>query len=275
MASFVYTIGTVTVVVGATFLPFLPGGHDPLARPLSTMAWVLGRVGLLFVPIGMGWLWMSSRHVAGAVPPRWLARLTIGACVFVALVMSLVAFSSSGVLLAVGVAALAGRWIVHLARRVRTPIGTVRRMEPAIMTVAPLIVLAVQTAFGDTVATIARDRVIANGAMLIDDIEQHRVRHGVYPESLLSVVPDYKAGIVGVDRYRYESNGAAYNLLFEEPSLAFGTQRFVVYNPLDEQRFFSHDQDRVRLDGDELEANRGHRAIVSLAQPHWKVFLFD
>jgi hypothetical protein len=275
MASLVYAVVAVTVVVGTTFLPFLPGGHDPFARPLSTMAWVLGRVGLLFVPIGLAWLWASSRHTAGAVPPRWLARFTIGACAFVALVMSLVAFSSSGVLLAAGVAAVAGRWLVRLARRFRTPIRAMPRMAPFLVTLAPIAVLALQIALAEPVATIGRDRVVANSATLIADIEQHRDRHGAYPASLLAVVPDYKPGIIGVARYLYEPSGAAYNLVFEEPSLAFGTQRFVVYNPRDEQRFFSHDQDRVRLDGAELEANRGHRAIVALSQPHWKAFLFD
>jgi hypothetical protein len=275
MASLVYAVGTVTVVVGATLLPFLAGGHDPLARPLSTIAWVFGRVGLVFVPIGLVWLWASSRHTAGAVPARWLARLTIGACVVVALVMSLVAFSSSGVLLAAGGAGLAGWLLVCLGRRFRMPVSAIPRMAPVLVILVPIATLALQIALVEPIATTARDRVIANSTTLIADIEQHRIRHGVYPASLLAVVPDYKPGLVGVDRYLYEPSGAAYNLVFEEPSLAFGTQRFVVYNPRDEQRFFSHDQDRVRLDGDELEANRGHRAIAALAQPHWKVFLFD
>jgi hypothetical protein len=275
MAPLVCAFGAVMVVVGATFLPFLSGGYDPLARPLSTMAWVLGRVGVLFVPIGLAWLWASSRHTAGAVPPRWLARLTLGTCIFVALVMSLVAFSSSGVLLAAGAAALGGQRLVRLARRFRTPIRAMPRMAPALLTLAPIAVLALQIALAEPLATLGRDRAIANSATLIADIEQHRLRHGVYPASLLAVVPDYKPGIIGVDRYLYEPSGAAYNLMFEEPSLAFGTQRFVVYNPRDEQRFFSHAEDRVRLAGAELEANRGHRAIAALAPLHWKVFFFD
>jgi hypothetical protein len=167
MASLVYALVAVTVVVGATFLPFLSGGHDPLARPLSTMAWVFGRVGLLFVPIGMAWLWASSRHTASAVPPRWLARLTLGACVFVALVMSLVAFSSSGVLLAAGVATLAGQLLVRLARRFRTPIRAIPRMGSALLTLSPIAVLALQIALAEPVSTIGRDRVIANSATLI------------------------------------------------------------------------------------------------------------
>ena len=38
---------------------------------------------------------------------------------------------------------------------------------------------------------------------------------------------------MGIDRYHYERSGEAYNVIFKEPSLGFGTRRFVVYNPRD------------------------------------------
>ena len=57
------------VVVVATFLPFFPGGHDPLAVPLSAMAWALGRVGLLLVPVGGLWLWASTGRESRPAPP--------------------------------------------------------------------------------------------------------------------------------------------------------------------------------------------------------------
>ena len=62
----------VSGVIAATFLPFVAGGYDPLAVPLSGMAWVLGRVGLLLVPIGGLWLWASARQASRpAPPPGW------------------------------------------------------------------------------------------------------------------------------------------------------------------------------------------------------------
>jgi hypothetical protein len=61
MAHFVRAFLIVTAIITATFLPFFPGGYDPLSRPLSGMAWVLGRVGLLLVPVGGLWLWFSQR----------------------------------------------------------------------------------------------------------------------------------------------------------------------------------------------------------------------
>ena len=60
----------------------------------------------------------------------------------------------------------------------------------------------------DAVTAYARNRAIANGAPLIAEIE----------------------------RYHYERSGETYNVIFKEPSLGFGTRRFVVYNPRDPQR---------------------------------------
>lgn len=61
MVPLVRACAIVTVAILATFLPFFPGGHYPLAVPLSAMAWALGRAGLLLVPVGGLWLWVSTR----------------------------------------------------------------------------------------------------------------------------------------------------------------------------------------------------------------------
>ena len=64
-----------------------------------------------------------------------------------------------------------------------------------------------------------------------------------------------------------------YNVIFREPSLGFGTRRFVVYNPRDTQRVTVHEQDRLSLDEVALDAdNAGYTVIETLPQPHWKVF---
>ena len=80
------------VVLVATFVPFFPGGHDPLAVPLSAIAWALGRVGLLLVPVGGLWLWASTGRESRPAPPGWLVRITIGACILIALVTVLEGF---------------------------------------------------------------------------------------------------------------------------------------------------------------------------------------
>ena len=269
----------VIVVVVATFLPFFPGGHDPLAAPLSAMAWVLGRVGLLLVPVGGLWLWVSSSRASRPAPPAWLARITLGVCVLITMVTVLVAFASSGSqVLAAVIAAFLGPLTIRLARCLRSTQagGSNPRMAAAILVVGPIAVLAAQTMLVDAVTTHARNRVIANGAPLIAEIERYRERRGAYPESLFSIWGDYKPSTVGVERYHYERSGEAYNVIFREPSLGFGTRRFVVYNPRDKQRVTVHEQDRLLLDEAALDAdNAGYTVIETLPQPHWKAFLFS
>ena len=64
-------------------------------------------------------------------------------------------------------------------------------------------------------------------------------------------------------------------MIFKEPSLGFGTRRFVVYNPRDTQRVTVHEQDRLLLDEAALDAdNAGYTVVQPLPQPHWKAFLF-
>lgn len=268
----------VPIVIAATFLPFLPGGHDPLALPLSAMAWALGRVGLLLVPVGGLWLWASRTQVSRPAPPAWLVWVTLGAYVLIAMATVVMAFAASGSgLLAAVTAALTGLPAIRHARRRRaTPAGvSTARMTGAMLVLAPLVVLTAQTRLVDAVTTYARNRVIANGAPLIAEIERYRARHGAYPESLFSVWGDYKPSVVGVERYHYERSGEAYNVIFREPSLGFGTRRFVVYNPRDRQRVTVHEQDRLLRDEAALDAdNAGYTVIQALPQRHWKVFVF-
>ena len=275
MAILAWVCATVAAVVAITFLPFASGGYDAMAVPLATMAWVLGRVGLLLVPVGLLWLWTPSRDATSR--PRWLVRLSIVACVIILLVVSVIAFASSGsLLLAASTAALSALLIGRLARGLRRdPTMPVSRMAPALVTLAPLVVFGVQTMAIGAVATRARERGIANAAPFIEEIERYRARRGTYPESLFSIWGDYEPSIVGVERYHYERSGDGYNVIFREPSLDFGMRRFVVYNPLDKQRITVHETERLQLDEAGLDAdNAGYTLTRPLSQPHWKLFLF-
>jgi hypothetical protein len=278
MAPLMWGCAIVTAVIVTTFLPFVPGGHDPLAVPLAAVAWAVGRVGLLLVPVGTLWLWVTRRQPSRPVPPSWLVRTTLGAFVLIAIVTVLVAFASSGShLFAAATAALSGLLTVRLGRRIRvTRAGaSMPRTAAAGLVLAPLVVLATQIVLADALMVYARNRVIANGAPLIAEIERYRQRRGTYPESLFSIWGDYKPSVMGVERYHYERSGEAYNVIFREPSLGFGTRRFVVYNPRDRQRVTVHEQDRLLLDEAGLDAdNASHTVVESLPQPHWKAFLF-
>ena len=275
MAALAWACAIVTGIIAMTFLPFAPGGYDSMAAPLAVMAWILGRVGLLLVLIGLLWLWALSRDRTAR--PRWLIRLSIGTSVLILGIMSVIAFAASGsLLLATGAATVATLLVARLARHLRRhPAAPVPRMMPALITVAPLVVLGIQTIVVDAAATRARNRAIANAAPLIEEIERYRTRRGAYPESLFSIWGDYKPSIVGVERYHYERSGDGYNVIFREPSLDFGMRRFVVYNPLDRQRVTVHEQDRLLLDDAGLDAdNAGHTVVRALPQTHWKLFLF-
>lgn len=277
MAHLVRACLIVTAVIAATFLPFVAGGYDPLAGPLSEMAWALGRIGLLLVPIGGLWLWAVLKGAQGFPPPRWLSRVTVGTCSFIAFVMVVMGFAASGPLMAFGAAVLAVLLLIRLRRRLlAAQFGpTTSTMGAVSIALAPIVIFAFQSTLRDPIATYARNRAIANSGPLIAEIERYRSRHGAYPASIFSIYGDCKPKIRGVERYYYEPSGDAYNVIFKEPSLGFGTKRFVVYNPRDKQRVTVHEQDRLLLDEAGLDAdNAGYTIVEPLSQPHWKAFLF-
>lgn len=273
MAHIIRAFLIVAAIIVATFLPFFPGGYDPLSKPLSEMAWIFGRVGLLLVPVGGLWLLFPKKNAGGIGARGWLVWFTLGICSLVALVLALIAFAF-GPLLALGAGTLAGLFILWLMRRLRTA-ASVDRTAPGLLVVAPIVVLAAQLAFLEPIAAWTRNRVIANSAPLIAEIERHHARHGAYPVSIFALYGDVKPAVAGVERYYYERSGDAYNLIFEQPSPTFGLRRFVVYNPRDKQRLTVHETDRLQLDDAGLDAdNAGYTIIEPLPQPHWKLFTF-
>jgi hypothetical protein len=264
------------VIVAGMFLPYLPGGHDPLAKPLSGAAWALQTVWLLFVPVGGLWL-LASKVPTGHFSHRWLSRVTQVTAVIAMIAVVLMAFASSGsLLLSFGVGLGISSCVVRRIRQLRDFTATsISRKSLVTLTAAPILVLLAQMAFVEPIASRARERVIANSAPLIAEIENYRARRGVYPISLFSLYGDYKPAIIGVQRYHYEASGDAYNVVFEEPSLGLGGRRFVVYNPRDKQRLTVHETDRLRLDEAGLDAdNAGYTIVRTLPQAHWKLFTF-
>jgi hypothetical protein len=88
---------------------------------------------------------------------------------------------------------------------------------------------------------------------------------------------DYRPGVIGIEEYQYERHGDAYNLVFEQFALHFGTREFVIYNPHDEQAMTAHKRDLLELTPEQLslEQTRGHYAVHDAGHPHWKYFWFD
>ena len=259
----------IVLLVGGMLLPFLPGGHDPLAATLSAAATGLSFCSVLLVPIGVVWL-MSAR---GYGPAK--AALIVGA-----IVAAGGALLAAGESIAAAAAILASSvvWLIHLWRRVRSARingATLGRSVAVALIVVPLVTVAARITFFKPAAVWSRNRAIANAAPIVRDIELFRERTGAYPVALNSLWPDYRPGIIGIDRYRYEPNGQAYNLYFEHPSSDFAAREIVMYNPRDEQDFSSHVFDLLQLSPEQIRQQRGYFASEQLPEPKWRRFLFD
>lgn len=265
------------LIILITLLPFLPGSYDPLAVSLSMMARVFGFIGLTLVPIGALWTasacWrrLSGRDYAFAIAALIVWSLVTG-------LLSLAAWGLNGPSLGLAALALAAYAVGRMKRRIgtfrtSTP-GSVR--APALyLLIVPLAVFLLQQVIVEPAVEFSRNRAIRNAAPLIADIERHHAERKKYPLSLLSVWKDYSPSVVGIERFQYEPSGDAYNLLFEQPAVAFGTREFVVYNPRDEQVATSHARDILEFSPEHLERTRGYYAVRATAHAHWKYFWFD
>jgi hypothetical protein len=267
-------------IVLCTLLPFLPGRHDPLAVALSGLARVSGILGLLLVPAGALWLVADARRRrAPSAPvvrdPAGSAVLAVSA--IVGLLVALSAFVISGLTLGIVAVGLWGYLVAKGASRLRRapPGPRLSRATALSLVIVPIAVAALQFSLARPVTEWSRNRAIRNSAPLIADIEAYRRTHGRYPSSLLALWPDYQPDVIGVEQYHYEPSGDAYNVIFEHPSLTFGTREVVVYNPRDEHVMTSHAMDLLDSTGQALEDRRGHYAVHPAGVPGWKYFLFD
>ena len=258
-----------------TLLPFLPGGYDPLAGPLSTMAQFGAMAALLLVPVGALWL-VSQYSQALAARRQGLTVLTLAVALLVWGFVSLAGWVSSAMLGAL--TAAFGFYLLALAirRRRRPSAAPVSAVAMALcLGVLPIAVVALQWAIVPVAVELSRDRAIRNSERLIADIERHHATNGHYPTSLQGLWPDYKTGVMGIEKYRYEPSGQAYNVFFEQPALRFGTREIVMYNPRDEQEMTSHTADLLDRTPQQLNRMRGYYASGHTTHPHWKYFWFD
>ena len=255
----------------------MPGDFDPLAVPIAMLCRVFGYVGLLLVPVGVVWITVTQWG------PAWPRQRVLPVAVFmiismVAGLLALAAFALSGWTLAVVIGTLLVYVVLACRRRLST-IGAASARASIVpglyMVIVPLAVCGLQQVMVPRAVEFSRDRAIRHAAPLIVSIERYRASRGRYPVSLLSVWRDYPVSVVGIDRYQYEPHGEAYNLVFEQPALAFGTREFVVYNPRNEQVATSHLMDLLEFSPERLERARGYYAVHPARHLHWKYFWFD
>jgi hypothetical protein len=268
-------------IVLVTVLPFLAGPYDPMALTFSGMGRAFGVVGLvLLVPVGAIWAACGySNRLARRQYGIAVAALVVTSLVWAVTAVFMVAFSSPLLaLFAIVLWACAVSKILPRLKLLRSPTPQPTSAAAFYLLLVPIAVAIAQHALVAPAIEASRHRAIQNAAPLIAAIERYREAQGRYPLSLLSSVTDqYKPGVIGIEKYHYEPHEDAYNLIFEQGALHFGTREFVVYNPRDSQVVTVHLVDLLELTPEQLalERTRGHYAVHDAGHPHWKYFWFD
>ncbi len=260
------------LIVGMAY-PFLSGGYDRLAVPISTMVQVFGVVGLTLVPVGLLWL---------AIPRYGFAMSLVGTGIGTGIALLLALFATLSVGNAFGVLSIA-TWVVVVVRLVPTLKSlknaehSTRHPAAVYLVCLPVAAFAAQLALRAPLMEVSRSRAIARAGPFIDDIEQYYVQHGRYPVSLQAQNRDYHPSVVGIERYIYVPQNESYNLSFEQPRFLldrFGTREWVVYNPRDAHRVYSH-TNWLLPPPDVAEPSQGWYASGETGHRHWRYFYFD
>lgn len=278
-----------TILIGFCMVyPFLPGGFDRLAEGLSTIAQMLGVIGLLLVPVGALWLvheWRRRVRMKQGLPGKdkryafALTSLIVGS--LVALVLSLFAASSTG--LSFGVLTLA-LWVyiviglIPRLKQLKNAVAETIHPAPFYLILLPVAALILQLVLAAPMTEFSRNRAIMNSAALINELENYYAAQGRYPDSLLALNVDFPPSVVGIAQYHFAPNGDAYNLFFQQPRFLLpelGAREIVMYNKLDEHIMLSHDSWILMSRPEELATRQGWYAVHDTAIPHWKYFWFD
>lgn len=283
MRLWAHVVGVTTAIAGIvllTILPFLAGPYDALAVTVSWMCRAFGVVGVvLLAPVGA--IWAASGYWNALARRQYgiaVAALVVTSLVW-ALCVVLVAGGASGSLLSLAAVVVWAGAVSRILPRLRLLKGPAPQPTSAAafyLLLVPIAVAIAQRALVAPAIESSRDRAIRNSAALITDIERYRAAQGRYPPLLLSNVTDhYKPGVIGIEKYHYEPHEDAYNLIFEQPALHFGTREFVVYNPRDRQVVTVHLQDLLELTPEQLaiQRTRGHYAVSRRRAPALEVLL--
>lgn len=269
------------VVIVCIFLPYFPGEYDSFAVTLSTITQLVVMAALLWVPPGIIWLvyeWKRwrKRNNSDAGIPKTFTRLSIFIAFLVVAAAALGAFISYTVSVAITIL-VTGAFILFrvIAGRALTQHTASKRFNtaPFYLVCIPVITFTLRSLLLPPAVSFSRNYAIRQSQLLIADIESYYSKQGHYPVSLRSVWEDYKPSVKGIKRYHYELNGKSYNLFFEQFSQHLTVREIVMYNKLDEQEMYSHNQDLLLLPGDNTQ--RGYFTSQPLPQAHWKYFWFD
>lgn len=268
------TVISIAIVLGIIY-PFLPGQYEPFGITVSLLLQIFGIVGMLLVVVGIIWFaWGSNRKYLFA----WASVITAS---LVAFVLCLVAMASMGRALALIMAVIWGGVLCQLIPKVKSLKSSVDKninLIPLYLIVLPVVSLVSQLVLARPLTEWSRGKAIENARQYIADTESYHSKYGSYPVSLFAQWKDYYPDIVGVEKYHYVAQDSSYNLAFEQPRFFldnFGAREWVVYNPTDQQKIYSHTSWFLILTPEELQTAQGWFAVHDAKVPHWKYFLFD
>ena len=285
---FLRLCGIIILIVLCIVYPFLSGGYDGLAMPLSTMAQAYGVLGLLLVPPGVLWLVYELRNQARrrqTLPVKarryYFALVSVVIASVVAVAIALIALATIG--FSFGLLTLT-LWLT-IVIKLFPGLKSLKNAEsehfnpaPFYLIVIPIAALVFQAVLAAPLTEFSRNHAIANSNDFIRDIEAYHDENGHYPVSLAAMWKDYYPDVVGVEKFHYSPYGESYNLFFEQPRFFLdniGTREWVVYNPDNEQRMYSHTAWFLLLSSEELERSQGWYEVHDASTPHWKYFWFD
>ena len=267
-------LGFSALLLLSVLYPFLPGEYDRLAMPLSATVQATGAIGLLLTTTGIIWLIFPKRQRLFLKIIRFVGSLSFA-------ILGFFAFLMGGKIWGIGILAL---WL-PIFWRIRNLLNKTSfdhhnklRYLPFYFIFLPVFIILFQIGFAKSITDWSRDRTIANADAYIRDIENFKSRNGYYPKTLQAMYKDYYPQTVGVEKYHYLPFGDSYNLSFEQPRFLFdaiGTREWVVYNPKNEHRVYSHTSWFLLLSPEESARSQGWYTSGETGHAHWKYFLFD
>ena len=270
----VIMIGIVAILTFCILYPFLPGEYDLLAQPVSFFVQGFAGISLLFSIVGILWLTMPAKHYAFTTAVLYLST-------FITAVLSFFVFLAESKIIGITLFLAWAIIFLRLKNKLCTSKKTVPNLFnfiPLYLIVLPVVILIIQLVLTKPVTQWSRSNAIENAEELIRLLEDFHSKYGRYPETLQAMHKDYHPRIAGIEKYHYSPIGDSYNISFEQPKFLFdeiGTREWVVYNPKDEHRVYSHTRDFLLLSPEELERSQGWYASGNAGHSHWKYFLFD
>jgi energy-converting hydrogenase Eha subunit A len=265
-------ITVLTVLTMGIIYPFMSGEYDRLAMPLSTIIQGFGIIGIILSLFGLIWLLMTSKY-------KIFSIISIYFLWFQIVVYTFFAYLISGILFAIVVLLVLGLPLLQHRQRMKKPTEMeIMTFFPIYLIVLPLSILTIQLLIAKPITDWSRDRTISNAKVYIRDIENFYTRNGYYPKTLQAMYKDYYPNTVGVEKFHYLPFGNSYNLSFEQPRFfldKIGTKEWVVYNPKDAHRVYSHTSWFLLLSPQESEIRQGWYSYADTKHKHWKTFYFD